>query len=174
MADLSTSPDTGDTTRTYPSELPAAIIVARRTLATFSSIDHGDSAAASSAHGALTESLRILLLALDASGIQPPAVPIAARCPAAHPEDPTPCGGPIVVTVLDATNAGAEGCEHHGARLLASLDGGRVYTLPDAPEGSAIRVFQAADKTRPFAWFSGPRIDPSQLSHAENRRGGGQ
>lgn len=70
MADLSMPTSAGDTTRTYPSELPAAIIVARRTLDTFSTIDYGDSAAASSAHGALTESLRILLRALDISGIQ--------------------------------------------------------------------------------------------------------
>ncbi|MFE9440658.1 hypothetical protein ACFYO2_16915 [Streptomyces sp. NPDC006602] len=91
------------------------------------------------------------------------------RCPAAHPEDPTPCAGPVVVTVLDAHNAGADGCEHHAARLLASLDGGRVYALPDAPPGAAIRVFKAADGTRPFCWLDGPRTQPSQLSHAENR-----
>lgn len=74
------------------------------------------------------------------------------RCPAAHPEDPSPCDGPVVVTVLDAGNAGANGCEHHGARLLASLDGGRVYPLPDAPPGAAIRVFKAAAHTAPYAW----------------------
>ncbi|WP_405545219.1 hypothetical protein OG478_32920 [Streptomyces phaeochromogenes] len=91
------------------------------------------------------------------------------RCAAAHPQDPTPCVGPPVVSVLDAFNDGADGCEHHGARLLASLDGGRVYALPDAPPSTAIRVFKAADSTRPFCWFDGPRIDPSQLSHAENR-----
>ncbi|MFF1740651.1 hypothetical protein [Streptomyces mirabilis] len=91
------------------------------------------------------------------------------RCPAAHPEDPTPCDGPPVVTVLDAVNAGADGCEHHGARILASLEGARVYALPHAPEGAAIRVFRAADGIRPFCWFDGPRLDPSQLSRAENR-----
>lgn len=76
------------------------------------------------------------------------------RCPAAHPEDPTPCDGPIAVTVLDRKNAGANGCEHHGARLLASLDGGRAYALPDAPDGAAIRVFKAADTIRPFPWLT--------------------
>ena len=91
------------------------------------------------------------------------------RCPAAQPQDPTPCVGPVAVSVLDAVGAGADGCEHHGARLLASLDGGRVYPLPDAPAGAAIRVFKAADTTRPFCWFDGPRSKPSQLSHAENR-----
>ena len=92
------------------------------------------------------------------------------RCPAAHPEDPTPCGGPIVVTVLDAQNAGADGCEHHAARLLASLTGGRVYALPDAPAGAATRVFQAADGTRPFPWLTNaPRVRPDQLSHEETR-----
>ncbi|MGW7548943.1 hypothetical protein ACWGKQ_48690 [Streptomyces sp. NPDC054770] len=91
------------------------------------------------------------------------------RCPAAHPDDPTPCVGPVVVTVLDAFNAGANGCEHHGARLLASVDGARVYPLPDAPAGSAIRVFTAADTLRPFCWVDGPRTRPDQLSRAENR-----
>ncbi|MFJ2828577.1 hypothetical protein ACIPC1_13535 [Streptomyces sp. NPDC087263] len=95
--------------------------------------------------------------------------PTQRRCPAAHPEDPTPCGGPPVVTVLDVVNAGADGCEHHGARLLASLNRGRVYALPDAPQGAAIRVFRAADSIRPFCWFGGPRIESSQLSRAENR-----
>jgi hypothetical protein len=102
------------------------------------------------------------------------AVP-GQRCPAAHPEDPTPCGGPVVVTVLDANNAGADGCEQHGTRLLASLDGGRVYPLPDAPEGAAIRVFTAADTTRPFIWVDSPRTRDEQLSRAEVRaRGEGQ
>ncbi|WP_331718161.1 hypothetical protein OG565_33980 (plasmid) [Streptomyces sp. NBC_00138] len=94
------------------------------------------------------------------------------RCPAAHPEDPTPCSGPPVVTVVDAFGAGDDGCEHHGARLLASITGARVFALPDAPEGSAIRVFKAASHTRPFAWYeNAPRTEPSQLSDAENRAG---
>ena len=76
----------------------------------------------------------------------------ATRCPAAHPEDPTPCDGPPVVTVLDAQGAGADGCEHHAARLLASLDGGRVYPLPDAPDGAAIRTFTAAGTLPPEPW----------------------
>lgn len=100
----------------------------------------------------------------------------ADRCAAAHPDDPTPCDGPPVVTVLDRDNAGADACERHGARLLASLEGGRVYALPDAPAGSAIRTFKLADTTRPFAWVEdAPRTRPEQRSHAENRRqGGGQ
>jgi hypothetical protein len=80
------------------------------------------------------------------------ALPPAERCPAAHPDDPTPCGGPVVVTVLDRHNEGVAGCEHHGARLLASVDGARVYPLPTAPHGSAIRVFKAADTLQPYAW----------------------
>lgn len=98
---------------------------------------------------------------------------MAGRCPAAHPDDPTPCGGPAVVTVLDQHNAGANGCEHHAARLLASLEGGRVYPLPDALEGAAIRVFKAADGIRPFPWVTdASRTRPEQLSREENRRGG--
>lgn len=96
------------------------------------------------------------------------------RCPAAHGDDPTPCDGPASVTVTDATNAGADGCEHHAARLLASLDGGRVHALPDAPAGAAIRVFKAANGIRPFPWVDGPRTRPEQLSRAENRQAGEQ
>lgn len=80
------------------------------------------------------------------------AVALPARCPAAHPEDLSPCGGPVVVTVLDSGNAGADGCEHHAARLLASLDGGRPVAKLDAPEGAALRVFRAAATLRPFPW----------------------
>jgi hypothetical protein len=108
----------------------------------------------------LREALRLLLRALGAepdhvghAAKKVPGVGNLARCTAAHADDPTPCDGPPVVTVLDTSNAGADGCEHHGARLLASLDGGRVYALPDAPAGAAIRVFKAAAATRPYAWI---------------------
>lgn len=67
-----------------------------------------------------------------------------ARCPAALPTDHTPCAGPAAVIVLDAENSGADGCEHHAARLLAILDSGRVIALPHAPAGAAHRVFKAA------------------------------
>ncbi|KES07332.1 hypothetical protein BU52_10020 [Streptomyces toyocaensis] len=83
--------------------------------------------------------------------------PLASRCPAAHREDPTPCDGPLVVTVRDASHGAASGCEHHGARLLASLNNGRVFPLPDAPEGAALRVFKTAATLRPFAWLEGQR-----------------
>jgi predicted nucleotidyltransferase len=138
----------------------------------------------------LREALRLLLRALDAEPVAAPEPLYGGdvdqfisdaydsladsdldaepdRCSAAHPEDPTPCVGPPVVTVLDAANAGADGCEHHGARLLASLDRGRVYALPDAPEGAAIRVHKAADGIRPFPWVDGPRTRAEQLSRTE-------
>ncbi|MFJ5154959.1 hypothetical protein ACIQCF_25890 [Streptomyces sp. NPDC088353] len=192
-----------------PGELDVAVNVARDMLTAYADVDHGDIFALNQAHGALRESLRILLRAVGAEpdgrsegwtsmtnvqvpdqernrsegrtatmAVRPPSVgaePRTAgrgRCPAAHPDDPTPCGGPVVVTVLDRQNAGADGCEHHGARLLASLKGGRVYPLPDAPD-AAIRVFKAADTIRPFPWLTGaPRTEPSQLSNAENLRRG--
>jgi hypothetical protein len=109
---------------------------------------------------------------LDAEPVVTSGDAEATRCPAAHPEDPTPCGGPVTVTILDAANAGADGCEHHGARLLASIDRGRVYALPDAPAGAAIRVFKAADGIRPFPWVDGPRTRDEQLSRAETRARG--
>jgi hypothetical protein len=73
----------------------------------------------------------------------------ARACPATFPTDPTPCRGSVVVTVLDANNRGADGCEYHAAILLAQLKGGRPVALPTAPEGAAIRVFQAAGGERP-------------------------
>jgi hypothetical protein len=78
--------------------------------------------------------------------------PTSERCPAAHPEDPSPCGGPAVVTVLDAQNHGADGCEHHAARTLASLERVRVYNLHDAPVGTAVRVYRLAQQLQPFPW----------------------
>ncbi|MEU5394538.1 hypothetical protein [Streptomyces tibetensis] len=153
MTDLSMSTAVDNTALCdEPSDLEVAIRVAQQLL---------DSDQVLS----LREALRLLLRAV---GAEPPA----RRCPAAHPEDPTPCVGPAVVTILDKTNAGADGCEHHAAQLLASLEGGRVYALPDAPEGAAIRVFKAADTTHPFPWVDGPRTRPEQLSHADNRRRG--
>ncbi|WJV47664.1 hypothetical protein [Streptomyces flavofungini] len=154
-----------------PHDLTVAVDVARQLLADYAHIDHGDLFALNQAHGAIREALRILLRAVGAEPVTGRQTP--PRCPAAHREDPEPCGGPVVVTVLDATGAGANGCEHHAARLLASLTGGRVYALGTSPEASAIRVFQAAASLRPFAWLTdAPRTEPSQLSHAENSRGG--
>lgn len=152
-----------------PSDLAVAVSVARKMLAAY-----GDSSSVGftypAAYGAVSEALRILVRALDAEPVS--TVVDTPRCPAAHPEDPTPCVGPVVVTILDATNAGANGCEHHAARLLASLEGGRVYPLPDAPEGAAIRVFKSADGLRPFPWVDGPRLRDEQLSRNEVRARG--
>jgi len=157
-------------------ELAAAIRVAQRMLAAYGDPAGFDIGRYAQAHGALAESLRILLRALDAdegytrTGTPGSEQQPAPRCPAAHLEDPTGCNGPASVMVTDANNVGARGCEHHGARLLASLDGGRVYALPDAPAGAAIRVFKAADTIRPFPWLTdAPRTRDEQLSRAEIR-----
>lgn len=77
------------------------------------------------------------------------------RCPAAHPSDPSACNGPSAVTIIDGKGAGVNGCEHHAARMLASLSGARVYALPDAPAGAAIRVFETAAALPPYAWRRG-------------------
>jgi hypothetical protein len=137
-------------------DLAVAISVAQQMLAAYAGVDYSDVGAIAQAHGALRESLRILLRALGTEPVG--AVPAngaesGERCPAAHPDDPTPCSGPAVVTILDAHNKGANGCEHHGARMLASLAGGRVYPLPDAPAGAAIRTFKASGTLRPFCWY---------------------
>ncbi|MEU5108196.1 NUDIX hydrolase [Streptomyces sp. NPDC021354] len=74
------------------------------------------------------------------------------RCPAAHPSDPSDCAGPVAVTVVNSSGtAGLDGCEHHAARMLASLPGARVYALPDASEGAAGRTFKAASGMPPYA-----------------------
>lgn len=93
----------------------------------------------------LREALRLLLRALGAE-------PTTRRCPAAHPEDLTPCTGPVVVTVIDDHNATADACELHAVRLLASIIGGRPVAKPDAPEGIALRIAHEASRTRSFAW----------------------
>jgi len=158
-----------------PRELATALHVARKMLAVYGDSSGFDIFAYAQAHGGLTEALRIVLRALDtepdaeqgAELLPPPSG--EQRCPAAHPEDPDPCSGPVVVTVLDTHQVGANGCEHHAARLLASLDGGRVYSLPDAPDGAAIRVFKASGGILPFPWVGGPRTRDAQLSRDEVR-----
>lgn len=162
-----------------PSDLAVAIRVGQHMLARYGTVGLGDIHAYAEAHGGLTEALRILLRALGAgtdAGTPSTLDEVSSRCPAAHPEDPAPCVGLVAVTILDATNTGTHGCEHHGARLLASLEGGRVYALGTAPESAAIRVFNAAAALRPFPWLTdAPRVLPSQLSHDENRlRGEGR
>ncbi|MEU6490370.1 hypothetical protein ABZ890_08250 [Streptomyces sp. NPDC046984] len=149
------APENALITAPKSSELDCAIHVAHRMLATYGGVGHSDIGALAQAQGALAESLRIMLRALGAEPAAATEQEAPQRCPAAHHDDPTPCSGAAVVTVLDAHNAGANGCEHHGARILASLAGGRVYALPDAPAGSAIRVFKAAGTLRPFCWYEG-------------------
>ncbi|MDX5526166.1 hypothetical protein PV677_36465 [Streptomyces sp. DE06-01C] len=99
---------------------------------------------------------------------QAPTLPPADRCTAAHIEDPTPCQGPHdAVTILDGTGNVATGCEHHGARMLASIDDARIE--PGSVVGAATRAFAASRTIRPFCWYEdAPRTEPSQLSHAEN------
>ncbi|MGW5335040.1 hypothetical protein [Streptomyces bauhiniae] len=144
---------------TRPPALSSAVRVGEEMLRLYGDSTGYDMFAYAQAHGGLREALRILLRALggDEKGTQIVSTPGGdqQRCPAAHPDDPSSCGGPVVVTVLDTLSAGLDGCEHHGARLLVSLAGGRVYALPDAPGGAAIRTFKAAATLRPFPWEAG-------------------
>lgn len=82
---------------------------------------------------------------------------MTGRCPAAHSDDPTPCDGPHdAVTILDHPLGGhgseVTACEHHGARLLASLTRGRVHP-GSAGDGSALRVYKTAQELPPFVWM---------------------
>ncbi|MQS99032.1 hypothetical protein FF041_02100 [Streptomyces jumonjinensis] len=79
-----------------------------------------------------------------------------ARCAAAHADDPTRCeGAGDAVLVRDRYTAvgGVLGCVHHGARMLASIEGGRVYP-GHAPGSAAIAVWTRAQSIRPFAWVA--------------------
>jgi hypothetical protein len=75
----------------------------------------------------------------------------AERCECAHPDDPTPCQGPLdAVTVLVGDSNTVPGCEWHAARMLASLEAGRVH--PGTVLLAAARVYLAAAELPPFAW----------------------
>lgn len=83
------------------------------------------------------------------------------RCAAAHVEDMARCEGPAdAVRIVDQAGAEVTGCVRHGAVLLASLEGGRVYPGPGARQGDAIEVFRAARHLPPFAFEreSGTRV----------------
>jgi hypothetical protein len=96
----------------------------------------------------------------------------AGRCAASHPDDPVECtGAPDAVTLVDAHSSAVTGCETHGARMLASLEGATVE--PGTVVGAATRVVAAADTIRPFPWYEhAPRTEPHQRSRAENRAAG--
>ncbi|MFC8808626.1 hypothetical protein ACFT9J_35025 [Streptomyces anthocyanicus] len=123
---------------------------ARRALAAAESVNLLDGSAMARMIGRLEVAVERLIEMVD----ETPGGNVL-RCPAAHPEDPTPCGGPVVVTIIDAENAGADGCEHHAARMLASITGARPVAKPDAPAGVAVRIFRAAHHTHPFPWLAG-------------------
>ncbi|MFJ6552806.1 hypothetical protein ACIQNT_11175 [Streptomyces luteogriseus] len=126
------------------------IEAARKTLAAAACVNLLDGNAMARMIGRLEVAVERLIEMVDES-----AGGNVVRCPAAHPEDPTPCGGPVVVTIVDKENAGADGCEHHAARMLASITGARPVAKPDAPAGVAVRVFRAAHHTHPFPWLEG-------------------
>ncbi|WP_217143357.1 hypothetical protein [Streptomyces sp. AC627_RSS907] len=126
------------------------IVAARQALAAAENVDLLDGNALARLIGRLEVAVERLIELVD----ETPDTNVV-RCPAAHPEDPTPCGGPVVVTIVDRENAGADGCEHHAARMLASITGGRPVAKPDSPAGVAMRVFRAAHHTHPFPWLGG-------------------
>jgi hypothetical protein len=126
------------------------IAAARRALADAESVNLLDGSAMARVIGRLEVAVERLIEMVDEA-----AGGDVVRCPAAHPEDPTPCGGPVVVTIIDTQNAGADGCEHHAARMLASITGARPVAKPDAPAGVAVRIFRAAHHTHPFPWLGG-------------------
>ena len=75
------------------------------------------------------------------------------RCPAAHPEDPSPCEGPHdAVRIVDQHSTEVLACIHHGARLYASLERARVYPTP-GNDGAAIEVYRRAQTIQPFEWM---------------------
>ncbi|MET7514053.1 hypothetical protein ABZS88_11335 [Streptomyces sp. NPDC005480] len=136
------------TTLPDPTELPAAITVARRMLATFSTVDHGDRTAVDHAHSALAESLRILVRAIDrtAREQQYAAANETADQPAAEPVGPG-CGAPATARIegYSARDGRAHGsldrvvyaCVEHTAQARADwLDDLLPYSMPVA--GTAV------------------------------------
>lgn len=80
------------------------------------------------------------------------------RCAAAHPDDRRPCEGPPdAVRVVDQFEASVSACVRHGAVLLATLEGGRVY--PGSVQGAAIEVYERAQKLRPYEFGPSPGGD---------------
>ena len=76
----------------------------------------------------------------------------AVRCPAAHPEDRSSCQGPAdAVLIVDAVGDEAIGCVHHGAALVASVAGTRVYPL--AVPGAAIDCYRRAVGLPSFPFY---------------------
>ena len=84
----------------------------------------------------------------------------APRCDAAHRDDPTPCEGPgdavevrdrFMSRARDAMSTGVLGCVHHGARMLASVDGGRICPGRTG-DGAAIDAYRRAQVLPPFCW----------------------
>lgn len=75
------------------------------------------------------------------------------RCEAAHPEDGSPCEGPVdAVRVVDQVRDELVGCVHHAAVVLASVEKARVY--PGSVGGAAIETYQRAQLRRPFVFDS--------------------
>jgi hypothetical protein len=94
------------------------------------------------------------------------------RCAAAHADDHRPCDGLAdAIQVVDRTGSSVAACLLHGAVLLASLDGGRVYPL-NGPDGSAIAAYTRARSLRPFDFLtmSNRRRPPDRTSSAPTAR----
>ncbi|WP_371528396.1 hypothetical protein OG302_22400 [Streptomyces sp. NBC_01283] len=143
MADLSMSPHAGDTTHTYPSELPAAITVARRMLGTYGTVDYGQAANTAQAHGLLAEALRILLRGIDRAALDNEAL----RPPPVEPYEPIGpgCGAPAAALIegysprdglahgsLDLT---VYACDEHATTARTDwLRGMTPYSMP-SPSG---------------------------------------
>ncbi|MET7304646.1 hypothetical protein [Embleya sp. NPDC005575] len=79
------------------------------------------------------------------------------RCPAAHPDDTSPCEGrPDAVRILDQLGTETLACVRHGAILHASLTGPRVYPGPGHSNGDAIEVHKRAATLPPYSFARRP------------------
>ncbi|MFF2549191.1 hypothetical protein ACFVUY_42445 [Kitasatospora sp. NPDC058063] len=110
---------------------------------------------------------------VDASAVPP-------RCEAADPLDITPCEGPVdAVFVTETSPHGVlehvhmleelSACVHHGARVLASMVGGRVDAGPRErvgwPSGACVEVFLRAKKLTACAWLR--PTDPASIARQQ-------
>lgn len=76
---------------------------------------------------------------------------MVSRCQAAHEDDPRPCEGPQDAVSIQTSGATVSGCVLHGAVMLASIRGAKVY--PGSVDKAAIEAFTRAQSMTPFDFF---------------------
>lgn len=77
---------------------------------------------------------------------------MSSRCAAAHHDDPRPCEEPRDAVIIKVGSTDVSACVLHGAAMLASIKGSRVY--PGSSDGAAIEAFKRAQTVQPFDFMA--------------------